>query len=216
MRRKKCGAPRMAQYFRSVDLQALEFEPVAKHNRLYVAALAPTLRVQTPPVQLATALGDDEPFALLRPTGPFAQFLRDAEARVLATCVQRKGEWFPHEVDDDELRHNFKSFFVGDDGGSFKVKVLPGELAVFDAAGAPAGPEEAGAGCHVRCVLELARVCFGRREFGAMWRLAQARVVDVPPCLIDEGAEEEAEGEAEEEEAAAAAAEEDPEQREFA
>ena len=119
--------------------------------------------------------------------GAFAAWLRGAEAWVLDECVRRKSEWFHREVDDDALRLRFKSFFRPDDG-AFKVKAPEGEVALFGVDGSPVGPEELPAGQHVRCVLELSRFCFGRQEFGAMWRLVQARVVHVPECLIvDDG-----------------------------
>lgn len=177
--------PAAAAYYTTVDLAAQAFEPLAKQNKLYVAALAPPLTVLTPPVQLASALdahGGD--FAFLRPVGAFAGWLRDAEARVLDACIANKAAWFRKDVDDDALRHNFKSFFRDDE-----FKVRSAGVAVFGVDGAPAGAEEATEGRHVRCVLELARVCFGRQEFGAMWRLVQARLVDVPPCLIQDDAD---------------------------
>lgn len=177
-----------AAYYTTIDLASQAFEPLAKQNKLYVAALAPPLAVLTPPVQLASTLDADD-FAYLRPVGAFAGWLRDAEAWVLDTCIANKAEWFRKDVDDDALRHNFKSFFR-DDGG-FKVKSAG--VAVFGVDGTPAGAEEAAEGCHVRCVLELARVCFGRQEFGAMWRLVQARLVEVPPCLIADDEAEDAE-----------------------
>ena len=171
-------------YYTAVDLRAQAFEPLAKHNSLYVAALSPPLTVVTPPVQLETALAEQEaPFAYLRPAGAFAAWLRGAEAWVLDECVRRKSEWFHREVDDDALRLRFKSFFRPEDG-AFKVKAPEGEVALFGEDGLPVGPEEVPPGQHVRCVLELSRFCFGRQEFGAMWRLVQARVTRVPECLI--------------------------------
>lgn len=180
-----------ATYYTTVDLASLTFEPLAKLNSLYVAPLAQPLTVLTPPVELATSLGDgDEPFAYIRPIGRFADWLRGVEAWLLDECVRRKEEWFRKDIDDDALRHNFKSFFR--DGGEFKVKVVPDEVAVFGVDKAPVGAEEATAGRHVRCVLDLSRICFGRQEFGAMWRLVQARLVDVPQCLIEDEDEEDA------------------------
>lgn len=178
-----------AAYYTTVDLTAQAFEPLAKRNKLYVAALSPPLLVQTPPVELATSLGDaDAPFAYLKPVGQFAEWLRSVEAWVVDTVIERKEEWLASRgMDDDALRHNFKSFFRDEDGG-FKVKVEE-DVAMFGVDASPAGVEEAVAGQSVRCVLELSRVCFGRQEFGAMWRLAQARLVDVPPCLIDDAAD---------------------------
>lgn len=184
----------MAAYFTSADLHAQQFEPLAKRNSLYVAALSPPLRIVTPPVRLLTPLADpDATFAHLLPAGRFAAWLRDAEAWVLAECVRRKAEWFHREVDDDALRHRFKSFFRPEDG-AFKVRAAAGEVALFGEDGEPVGAEEVGEGQYVRCVLELPRLSFGRQEFGAMWRLVQARVVRVPECLIvpeDEGEDEE-------------------------
>lgn len=198
----------MARYYREVDLDAVTFEPVEQVNRLYVSSLTQPLSVLTPPVELASSLGGDEPFLYIRPTGGFAQFLRDAEARVLDESMRQKVTWFRREVEDDVLRHNFKSFFRED--GAFKVKVQ-GEPAVFDAQRNAVGAEEATAGRLARCVLELVRVCFGRQEFGAMWRLAQARLVEVPPCLIDDEPGDADEQDAEEEESGDA----DPDEQEF-
>ena len=179
-----------ASYYKSIDFANIQFEPVAKVNKLYVASLTAPLLVQTPPVLLATSIDTTEaadvPFVYIRPAGQFEQWLRDAEAHILENCIANKASWFPKKMDDDALRHNFKSFFRED--GDFKLKVLP-DVAVFDAGRQPAGPEEAAAGTSVRCVLELTRICFGRQEFGAMWRLVQAQVAEVPPCLIDDAAE---------------------------
>lgn len=177
-------------YYKSVDLSALQFEPLAKQHRLYVAGLAPPLLVQTPPVELATSVaggdGEEVPFVFIKPTGQFRQWLHDVEDAIVARAIQNKADWFRKDVDDDALRHNYKSFFRGDE---FKLR-KDGEVPVFDSAKDAAGPEEACSGSSVRCVLELARVCFGRQEFGAMWRLVQARLVQVPPCLIDDDEEE--------------------------
>lgn len=172
-------------YFARVDVASLEFGPVTKEHKLRVAALTPALVVQTPPVVLATAIDPDvAPFVYVKPTGKFRDFLADVEARVLAKCIDNKAEWIRDAIDDDVLRQNFKTFFKDDD---FKVKVT-GDAAVFDARGTLVDCNEAAEGTMVRCVLELQRICFGRQEFGAMWRLVQARVVEPVPCLIAEDA----------------------------
>ena len=178
--------------YRAVDLSSLCFEPVAKQGKLYVANLGPPLQVLTPPVELVTAI--EQPFAYVRPAGDFAAFLRRVEEVVLEESIRRKAEWFRKDIDDDALRHNFKSFFR--EGGDFKVKVAE-DVCAFSLRKEPLGPEDVRVGQTVRCVLELGRVCFGRQEFGAMWRLVQAREVEVPPCLIaddDEGAQEDEQG----------------------
>lgn len=171
----------MAQYFDAVDLGALQFAPIAKQGKLYVVNLETPLVVTTPPLTLAASLSDDTDFALLQPTGAFEAFLKRVETWVLDACLAHKAEWFRKDVDDDALRHNFKSFFRE---GQYRVKAA--DVAVFDASRAPAAPELVCEGTHVRAVLELTRICFGRQEFGAMWRLVQARAVEVPPCLIGE------------------------------
>lgn len=170
-----------ATYYQGVDIASAHFEPVAKQGKLYVANLTEPLLVETPPVQLATSFDPEVPFLHIKPQGAFADFLATAERHILDRCIAHKAEWFRKELDDDALRHNFKSFFRD---GEFKVKAQEAELAVFGVDRCPAAPVELVAGRHVRCVLELARVCFGRQEFGAMWRLAQARVVEVPPCML--------------------------------
>lgn len=173
------------QYYKAVDLGSLQFEPLTKLNKLYVANLAAPLSVQTPPVELATGLGEGD-FACIKPSGQFLQWLRDVEDAILERAVQNKADWFRKELSTDVLRHNFKSFFRDD--GQFKVRT-DGDVPVFDAQKNAVGSEEAAPGTSVRCVLELVRVCFGRQEFGAMWRLVQARLVDPQPCLIDDAAE---------------------------
>lgn len=199
----------MACYYREADLGAVTFEPVEQINRLYVSNLTQPLVVVTPPVELVSALTGDAPFVYIRPSGGFAQFLRDVESQVLDESMRQKVSWFRRDVEDDVLRHNFKSFFRDD--GAFKVKVQ-GEVPVFDAAKNPVGAEEAVEGKLARCVIELVRVCFGRQEFGAMWRLTQARLVDVPPCLIEDAPDEADDHDAEEEGRGGDA---DPDEHEF-
>ena len=203
----------MACYYREADLGAVTFEPVEQVNRLYVSYLTQPLAVVTPPVELASSLGEDAQFLYIRPTGGFAQFLRDVEALVLNESMRQKVTWFRRDVEDEVLRHNFKSFFRED--GAFKVKVQ-GEPPVFDAEKNAVGAEEATPGKLARCVLELVRVCFGRQEFGAVWRLAQVRLVEVPPCLIqDEPAVESGEQDEQDAEDAEGSASADPDEHEF-
>lgn len=193
-------------YFRSVDVASVGFEALEKDNNLYVARLSPPVQVQTPPVQLGSALDpDNAAFVYLRPSGQFRKFLEGVEAWILAKSIENKADWFRRQVDDDVLRHNFKSFFRDD--ANFKVRVEP-DVPLYDK-GAQVGHEEAGEGRQVRCVLELVRVCFGQREFGGMWRLVQASLVEEQPCLISEDGGSETEGEDPEQPAP-------PEEQEFA
>lgn len=175
-----------APSYKTIDLPSLSFEPVVKQNKLYVANLTNPVVIQTPPVALVSSLAEDVPFVYIRPTSEFAQFLKSVEAFVLEQSIRNRVDWFRKDLDADALRHNFKSFFREDD---FKVKVT-GDIASFNAAREPIGPEELDVGKQARCVLELTRICFGRQEFGAMWRLVQVREVVVPECMIDDALEE--------------------------
>ena len=175
-------------YYKSVDVSDVAFEPLTKDNKLYVANLTPRLLVQSPPVKLASSYDPcGVPFVYLAPTGQFARFLRDVESTVLQRCIENKAEWFRKDIDDDVLRHNFKSFFKDE---SLKVK-LAQDAAVFDRDRHPTGLEELVAGEGVRCILELTRICFGRQEFGALWRIVQAQLVPTPACLITATTDEE-------------------------
>lgn len=171
-----------AAYYSRIDFPAaLAFDAPMKEGKLYVANAAPPLVISTPPVTLSTPLSSTIQHALVTVTGAFAGFLRDVETRVLETCIENKDTWFNSPKDEELLRHDFKSFLVDD--GTMKLRVSP-TLAVYDASGNPVGPEEADVGQQVRCVWELPRICFGSREFGALWRLVQVRFVEVQPCLI--------------------------------
>ena len=192
-----------AAYFRDVDLSALRFSPVAKEGRVYAARLRPPLLVQTPPVELASALapapGDDddaplEPLAL-RPSGQLLRFLRRAEEAVVDASLRHKNEWFKKkDIPDEALRGMFKSFF-GEDGRTLRVGAPAAAAAgeddacfVFAEDGvtplATAG-ERAGVR-RARVLLELDRVVFGRSKFGAQWRAVQLRAAPDPRCLIDD------------------------------
>lgn len=177
---------RQALPFTQADLN-LEFEPLAREGRTYVARLARGgLLTVTPPCALASPLTDEagapEPFVWLRPTAAFGKFVADVEERLLAAAVRNKLEWLRKDVPDDALRSSFKSF-VREDGA---VRVKSGEgLAAFSADRAPADPALV-RGPRVRCVLALRQLTFGKTEFGGCWRLVQ--VLDVPDaeCMIQD------------------------------
>lgn len=181
--------------FKAVPLDALAgddaFEPMEREGKLYVVRLRPKILVQTPPLALTSSLVDDdgEPltFAHLAPAGQFAAFLRRAEAAVLDACLAHKHDWFRKDFEDDALRSGFKTFLRPN--GTIKVKV-PEDVAVFDVAKRPIPPGDAPAGSQVRCILELAKISFGKTEFGAAWKLVQVRSIAQPRCLIDDTADE--------------------------
>ena len=173
--------------------ELLDFDPLVKVGGVYVASLKTPLWVQTPPLQLASPLEDEdgEPLShvhVVLPRG-VAQFASAMEARVLAVCQQRKAEWFRRAVSDEALRTGFKEFVKP--GGELKIRV-PRDALVFDGNGRLTPRAGVGEGSSVRCLLELSKVCFGRTEFGAMWSLLQVQVAPQPPpprCMIDPGAE---------------------------
>ena len=170
--------------FRSVDLSTLAYGPMIKDTsaRLYVVPLDPPLLIQTTPMTLATSLEDPSvPFAYVSPDAALTAFFQEAEKTVADACIANKAEWFAvaKTLEDDVLRRGFKSFF-GDSG--FKLKVAP-DVPCFDASKQPIGREDVPAGTVVRAILELSRVCFGRHEYGATWKVAQLQVVPTE-CLI--------------------------------
>lgn len=178
-------APIAGRPFRSVSLpEDLQFGAMEREGKSYVVRLLAPLAVLTPPVALNAPLTgpDDEPapFSWVVPTGQFGEFLRGVEGAMLEACLANKGAWLRKVMDDDSLRASFKSMF-SDNG--FKVK-LPADLAVFDPAGALTDPAEVQAGTMIKGILVLKQLVFGRTEFGAVWRMTQARVVPQPKCLI--------------------------------
>lgn len=168
--------------FRRASLE-LKYGQMVKDTsaRLYVVPLEEPLVVQTTPVALKTSLEDSSvPFVYLDAQGDLQTFFEAVERTIADACVENKSQWFKVQVDDDAvLRRGFKSFFS--DSG-FKVKV-PESVACFDAHKTPVGREDIPAGSVVRAVLELTRVCFGRHEYGATWRLLQVQLVNTT-CLI--------------------------------
>ena len=167
-----------------------DFDPLEKAGGVYVARLREPLLVQTPALALVSPLDDDDgsplPHMHLKLPKNFLAFARRTEDAVLAACLDNKAAWFRRPMDDDALRASFKPFCKG---GALKVK-LPRDAPIFDEDGTVMDRDEVAVGTHVRCILELSRVCFGRTEFGAMWTLVQAQTCSVdrapaPRCLID-------------------------------
>jgi hypothetical protein len=184
--------PQQAQpppHFRAVDPATFEYADVERDGKLYSVKLRPACRVQTPAVALTAALVDDDgdplPFASLAVSGHFAAFVRKVEAAVLDACLANKAAWFRKDLDDDVLRAGFKSFLRPN--GTLKLKV-PEDVAVFDADKTLVAPGDVPAGTQVRAIIELAKVSFGKTEFGAMWRLVQVRALATPQCLIEDDA----------------------------
>lgn len=178
------------QFYRAAEV-AMDFLPIEREGKLYIVKLKDKLVVQTPVLTLTTPLVDDEgdplPFATLAVPSQFGAFARRVEALVLDACVANKAEWFRKDLDDDALRTGFKTFLRPN--GTLKIKV-PEDAAVFDADKRPIAPGDVAAGTQVRAIIELSRISFGKTEFGAMWRLVQARAVATPECLIEDVADD--------------------------
>ena len=182
---------RTPPYYARVDLERdVSFASCEKEGGMYVVRLDPPLLVQTPVVEVASDLDQDEAFAYLEPRGAFLQFVRDVEAFIVSEAIRHKAEWLPRlpHVDDEDLSRRFRSFVAESEAGGprrLKTRVLPASFVAYDEAGVEC-EGVVRAGSTVRAVMELSRVCFGRSEFGALWRLLQTRAASpAPPCLID-------------------------------
>jgi hypothetical protein len=172
--------------YRSVDLSSLSYGTMTKDTsaRLYVVPLTTELRIQTTPMTLTTSLEDPEvPFVYVSPDASLTKFFQDTEASIGDACIAHKNEWFAvaKNLEDDVLRRGFKSFFDVDKG--FKLKVAS-DVPCFDASRQPIGREDVPAGTVVRAILELSRVCFGKHEYGANWKVTQLQCVPTE-CLIE-------------------------------
>lgn len=171
--------------FRRVDFD-FQYASMIKDTsaRLYVVPIEPAVVIQTTPVTLATSAEDETvPFVYLAPDESLKAFFEKTEKTICDACVANKNDWFAvaKNLEDDVLRRGFKSFFSKD---GFKVKV-PSDVSCFDAAKKPMGREDLPAGTVVRAVLELSRVCFGRHEYGATWKVVQFQKVETE-CLIQD------------------------------
>lgn len=174
-------------HYKAVDLGTLEFGAMERDGKLYSVRLQPKAVIQTPLVKLTSPLVDSDgellTFAHVAPPPAFVSFFRRAEAAILDACLANKLEWFKKDLDDDVLRTGFKSFLKPN--GTIKLKV-PEDVAAFDAARTPVAPGDVAPGTQVRCILELAKISFGKTEFGASWKLVQIQAAATPPCLIDD------------------------------
>lgn len=175
----------MARPFRTVDLSAVAYGPMTKDTaaRLYVVPLEDPIRIVTTPVTLASDIGDpDVPFVYASVDSTLNAFLTRVEDTIADACIANKNEWFAiaKTLEDDVLRRGFKSFRDADKGWKFKV---PEDLACFSHDKKPIGREDLRVGDTVRLALELTRVCFGKHEYGASWKVLQVQTVQTE-CLI--------------------------------
>ena len=160
-----------------------DFLPMEKAGRVYFAPLEHPIRIQTPVLLLDSEL--DTSATLGIPSGSFVRFLQRAERFVVEAAASHRSKWFRKPLSDDALRDSFKSFLGHN--GVLRVKVSD-EFTAFDEEGDYLEAEELDAPVGVRCILELDGVCFGKKEFGAMWTLTQAQIAPAPRCMIERSA----------------------------
>ena len=172
--------------YRSVDLSTLAYGSMIKDTsaRLYVVPVEPCVTIQTTPMTLTTSLEDPSvPFVYVSSDAHLTKFFQDTEAAIGDACIANKQDWFAiaKTLEDDVLRRGFKSFFDAEKG--FKLKVAP-DVPCFDSQIKPIGREDIPAGTVVRAILELSRVCFGKHEYGANWKVCQLQCIPTE-CLIE-------------------------------
>lgn len=172
--------------FRSVDLSSITYGTMIKDTsaRLYVVPVDPCVTIQTTPMTLSTSLEDPSvPFVYVSSDPNLTKFFHATEASIADACIAHKQEWFAiaKNLDDDVLRRGFKSFFDPEKG--FKLKVAS-DVPCFDASKNPIGREDIPAGTVIRAILELSRVCFGKHEYGANWKITQLQCIP-STCLIE-------------------------------
>lgn len=166
---------------------AVELSAARKDERVYVSDLTAPISVLSPTVTLDSVSG---PFAWLRVNDAFAGVLSQVDSNVVDAVTARKDEVLGKPVTDEFLREHYKTFL---DGDVLKVRVDP-DVTVFDHLARGVFLDEVPLGARVRCALDLRRVCFGRAEWGAMWRLVQLRTLPDGECVValdDEGPGEE-------------------------
>ena len=169
----------MAQYFKTLDVSSIAFEPLRKDGRIYAAPLKNgPIRIQTPPVLIKSTV---EGVAWLAPTGPFQKFLSDVEAHLQHKAREDAVSW---GLQEDQVATSFKSFFRAEDG-AFKVRMHP-EFAAFSPEGELIEESEEFKDTTARLLVELDKLSIGKTEMGGLWRVIQLRVTSPPPpCLID-------------------------------
>lgn len=177
--------------YRAVKFESLSYGDLTKDTvaRLFVVPVEPALTVQTTPVVLNTSIEDpDVPFVYFQGDHKLMDFMKHTEQHIEDACISHKKEWFSlaKTLDDDILRRGFKTFF-GDAG--YKVKIAP-DVPCFDQHKKPIGREDIPENSTVRMVMELSRICFGRHEYGATWKVTQVQLVPVECLIHDEPVDE--------------------------
>jgi len=168
------------QSFRNVDVDALSFcDTLVRDGAVYVAALDPPLTVGTTTVTMASGIVEDS-FAHIKVGGSLLEFFKAVERKVQDTAVAKKAGWFREDISDELISSSFKTFVTD---STVKVRVSD-DVAAFN--NAKAKIDLPGAGARVKAVLELARVTFGKTQFGLVWTLRQVKCIGESVYLFDD------------------------------
>jgi hypothetical protein len=152
------------------------FRAMQKVHDMYFVPFECPVVVQTPVVRLVDSTKKS---AILKISNKFSTFVQEFENTIL-TAAQTHTEWFKKiPVEDDAIKNGFKSFLNND---CLTVK-LDEDFAAFDSSGNFMN-DEIVAPVNVRCILEVSGICFGSVEFGALFTLRQAQIVQIPKCVI--------------------------------
>lgn len=171
---------------------ALEVQDIVRTETEVYVPFAEPLQLVTPP-QHVTAVDTDLRTVHVDLSESLREFVDALEKRVTDLVVENREAWFPGKKAPDEgsIRSRFKSFFQ--QSGDYRLKLDPAAEA-FTATGEPIEPFGVEAGARARLVLEVGRICFGKREFGVSIRVKQLRLARTPVCLIEDDSDTAAEG----------------------
>ena len=168
-------------HWKAFSADTINIGEINKSSKTFVAPIEPVIRIQTPQVSVISSLVDEHgaalPCAHIKLPAPFLAKMQDVETRVLNHCIAHKSDWLKRDVEDEFVRHSFKSF-VKD--SALKV-LIPEECLFFDFERKECDRENM---TNARAILELNRVIFGKTEFGAMWRVVQLQSIKETVCLI--------------------------------
>ena len=186
-----------ALLLKDADPASLAFEPLAKSGSIYVAKLSQPLFVQTPPMVCCsdlTAGGADDlhPYLFVKADPALMAFLTKCEeALVQKATGECKAAWFPR-TDDHAIRGSLRSYLKPAEGIA-KFKVDP-EVAVYDSDPEPGQASSSAVvqKSRIQAIIAATRVCFGKTEWGMLWRVVQVRVQATPRSMFQPEADGEA------------------------
>lgn len=161
-------------------------DALVRDGNVYISRRDTPFLVHTPPLRLAgplaTADGETEDFVLLKPKAAALELFKTVEAQAMAMAFENKSTWFREDISDETIMASFKSFVDGENG-VIRVRVSE-SLVMYDAAKNLIEGSHPVQGARVKAVLELARITFGKTQFGLVWTLRQIKVADVPATYL--------------------------------